>query len=245
MLMGIDLKPYKKSDTTKKQEVTSMFDGIAPYYDFLNRLLSLGIDTIWRKKAIAMLKDDQPKQMLDIATGTGDLALEAYKQLKPDHIIGLDISQQMLEFGKEKISKKGLSDQISMVHGDSEQLPYEKDRFDAITAAFGVRNFENVDKGLKEMLRVLKPGGKLVVLEFTRPKFFPFKQLFNFYFANILPWIGKKKSKDKGAYKYLYESVQAFPDYDRFTDVLKQNGFRSTNWKSLSFGICAIYTAKK
>ena len=222
-----------------------MFDNIAPSYDLLNHVLSLGIDRIWRKKAISSIKAESPKQILDLATGTGDLAIEAAKQLSPDRIIGVDIAEKMLEIGRKKMRKKGLSDQIFLEAGDCEDLRFEEESFDAVISAFGVRNFENLDKGFHEMHRVLRKGGTLAILEFTRPRQFPFKQLFNLYFKNILPVIGRIKSKDPKAYQYLYESVQAFPDYDKLLERLEKIGFKSCKWKSLSLGICAIYLAKK
>jgi len=238
------VKPYEEVGSKKKQ-VTKMFDNIAPYYDFLNRFLSLGIDTIWRKKMINTLKEDNPKHILDVATGTADVAIEMSKRLDAEKIIGLDISPEMLEVGKKKISKKSLENLISLQVGDSENLPFEDNTFDAITVAFGVRNFENLEKGIVEMQRVLRKDGKLVVLEFSKPTIFPFKQLFNFYFQYILPTIGRFTSKDPRAYKYLYESVQKFPDGQKFVDVLEKTGFKSNQCVALSLGICSIYTGKK
>jgi demethylmenaquinone methyltransferase/2-methoxy-6-polyprenyl-1,4-benzoquinol methylase len=238
------VKPYQK-EGSKKSQVTEMFDRIAPKYDLLNRLLSLGIDTIWRKKAINLLDKDKHRMILDVATGTADMTLEINKQLSPDKIVGLDISSQMIEYGKKKVHKKGLSELISLEVGDSENMRFETDHFDAATVAFGVRNFGQLEKGLAEMYRVLKPEGRIVILEFSRPLYFPFKQLFNLYFKYILPLIGKWTSKDKKAYSYLYESVQAFPDYDRFADILRNTGFRSVSWKALSLGICTIYSGVK
>lgn len=240
-----EITPYENDQVSKKRQVTSMFDKIAPYYDQLNRFLSLGIDIIWRKKTIKLLKEARPESILDIATGTGDLAIEAANVIKPKHIIGVDISVNMLNIGKEKIAKKGLQDVISLEVGDSENLRFDTNSFDAVTAAFGVRNFGNLEKGLSEMYRVLKPGGTLAILEFSKPRVFPLKQGFNIYFKNILPIIGKIRSKDPRAYQYLYESVQAFPDYEKFIAVLDKVGFRQTNYKTLSAGICCIYFAKK
>ncbi len=237
--------PYSESDDSKKGQVTRMFDKIAPYYDNLNRVLSLGIDVIWRKKAIRMLQQESPKTILDIATGTADLAIEAARVMKTAKITGLDISANMLKIGDEKIAKYHLQQMINLELGDSENLKYDSNSFDAVMAAFGVRNFENLEKGLSEMFRVLKPGGTLMVLEFSKPRHFPLKQLFNVYFKYILPVIGKVRSKDEKAYKYLYESVQAFPDYNDFTDILKHLGFSQANYKVLSAGICCIYLAKK
>ena len=189
----------------------------------------------------------QPQLILDVATGTGDVAINTIKQLniKGLHIIGLDISPEMLNIGKKKIVTEGMSGTIDMIVGDSENLPFENNKFDAITVAYGVRNFENLERGLSEMQRVLKPKGKLVVLEFSQPRVFPFRQLFNFYFKNILPFIGKMTSKDNRAYTYLYESVQAFPDGDNFLKVLEKTGFKNTACKSLTIGISSIYTAFK
>ena len=242
--MAQEVKPYNESDS-KKRQVSTMFNRIAPYYDFLNRLLSLGIDTVWRKKAIKQLGKDDAKVILDVATGTADLALEASRQLNPEKIIGLDISNEMLEVGREKIKRKRLSELITLQEGDSENLPFSDNTFDAITVAFGVRNFENLEKGLKEMYRVMKPGGKVVILEFSRPQIFPFKQLYNFYFRNILPAIGKLTSKDPKAYRYLYESVQAFPDGDAFLSILENLGYKSNRCIPLTLGVCSIYTATK
>jgi demethylmenaquinone methyltransferase/2-methoxy-6-polyprenyl-1,4-benzoquinol methylase len=240
-----EITPYENDQVSKKGQVTNMFDKIAPYYDQLNRFLSLGIDIIWRKKTIKLLKESRPESILDIATGTGDLAIEAANVIKPKHIIGVDISVNMLNIGKEKIAKKGLQDVISLEVGDSENLRFDTNSFDAVTAAFGVRNFGNIEKGLSEMYRVLKPGGTLAILEFSKPRVFPLKQGFNIYFKNILPIIGKIRSKDPRAYQYLYESVQAFPDYEKFITVLDKVGFHQTNYKTLSAGICCIYFAKK
>ena len=242
--MAEQVKPYNPSES-KKRQVSQMFNRIAPYYDFLNRFLSLGIDTIWRKKAIQLLKSDHPKVVLDVATGTADVAIEAAKSLQPEKIIGIDISNEMLEIGRSKISKRGMDTIISLEEGDSENLPFQDNTFDAITVAFGVRNFENLEKGLQEMFRVMKPGGKVIILEFSQPKAFPFKQLYNFYFRNILPLIGKITSKDPKAYRYLYESVQAFPDGERFTSILEKIGFKSNQCIPLTLGVCSIYTGIK
>ena len=236
--------PYNGQES-KKGQATRMFDAIAPYYDHLNRLLSLGIDVWWRKKAIQKLAEAKPSHILDIATGTADLAMEAAKAISPQSIIGLDISSKMLAIGQTKIEKAGLTSIIRLETGDSEQLRFENASFDAVTAAFGVRNFENLEKGLAEMYRVLKPGGTLVILEFSKPRIFPVKQLFNLYFQHFLPWIGRMRSKDEKAYKYLYESVQAFPDYSNFTAILQQIGFQHAGYEPLTTGICCIYSAKK
>ena len=238
------VKPYQDSDD-KKSQVSRMFNKIAPYYDFLNHFLSLGIDTIWRKKAIDQLTELDPKYILDVATGTADLALEAKKRLQPEKIIGVDISIDMLDVGRKKIDKRGFEKVIELQEGDSENLSFENNTFDAITVAFGVRNFANLEKGLAEMHRVLKEDGKIVILEFSKPRIFPFKQLFNLYFKYLLPFIGKFTSKDPKAYKYLYDSVQVFPDGANFVSILEKIGFKSIQCISLSLGICSIYTGFK
>jgi demethylmenaquinone methyltransferase/2-methoxy-6-polyprenyl-1,4-benzoquinol methylase len=237
------VKPYSQEGSKTKQ-IATMFDNIAHRYDFLNRSLSMGIDIIWRKKAIAQLKELKPKTILDVATGTGDFALEAMS-LNPDKITGVDISVGMLELGKQKIAKKNLSNRIEMVVGDSENLPFEDNTFDAATVAFGVRNFENLQKGLADINRVLRPGGKLVVLELSTPNKFPIKQLFGFYFNNILPLFGRMLSKDDSAYTYLPESVNAFPDGEDFKKVMTAAGFQRNTSRSLTFGICSLYTGVK
>lgn len=236
--------PYKDQDGDKKSQVAQMFNNIAGKYDFLNHFLSAGIDIIWRKKAVSLLAPHKPKQVLDIATGTADFALETLR-LNPDKITGVDISEGMMAVGREKIAKRGLTDKIELLYGDSENLPFEDNTFDAITVAFGVRNFENLSKGLSEMNRVLKPGGIAVVLEFSKPRSFPMKHLYQFYFKNILPLVGKFVSKDNAAYTYLPESVQAFPDGKDFISIFEKVGFKKTKWHSLTFGISSIYTGIK
>lgn len=236
--------PYKEKQETKKEQVATMFNNISHKYDFLNHFLSLGIDILWRKKAVRMLAPHQPKKILDIATGTADFAIEALK-LNPDEIIGIDISEGMLNVGKEKIKKKGVDNIISLELGDSENLRFETAYFDAYTVAFGVRNFENLEKGLTEMLRVLKPNGTGIILEFSKPKKFPVKQLYNFYFNKILPGIGKMISKDNAAYTYLPESVYAFPDGEDFVQLLTKIGYKDAKATSLLFGIATIYKASK
>jgi len=236
--------PYKDQGGDKKSQVAHMFNNIAGKYDFLNHFLSAGIDIIWRKKAVSLLAPYKPKQVLDIATGTADFALETLR-LNPDKITGVDISEGMMAVGREKIAKRGLSDKIQLQYGDSEDLPFADNTFDAITVAFGVRNFENLSKGLAEMNRVLKPGGIAVVLEFSKPRSFPMKQLYQFYFKNILPLVGKFVSKDNAAYTYLPESVQAFPDGQDFISIFEKVGFKKTKWHSLTFGISSIYTGIK
>ncbi len=236
--------PYKEDATGKKEQVARMFDTISGKYDFLNHFLSLGIDIRWRKKAIRELVDLQPRLILDVATGTGDFAIEALK-LNPDKVIGVDISEGMLDQGRQKMRKRGYSERIDMVTGDSENLPFEENKFDAITVGFGVRNFENLEKGLLEMKRVLRPGGKIVVLEFSKPRVFPFKQLYQFYFRYILPTLGRWISRDEAAYTYLPESVQAFPDGRDFTNILEKLGFKQIACKPLTFGISSLYIGVK
>jgi demethylmenaquinone methyltransferase/2-methoxy-6-polyprenyl-1,4-benzoquinol methylase len=236
--------PYKEEHSAKKDQVARMFNNISHRYDFLNHFLSLGIDKGWRRKAIRLLEALRPQQMLDVATGTGDFALEALR-LNPQKITGVDISEGMLEVGRKKIHKRKLGDKIELLTGDSENLPFGENKFDAVTVAFGVRNFENLEKGLQEIYRVLKPGGMLVVLEFSKPARFPFKQLYNVYFKAVLPKIGSIISKDRSAYTYLPESVAAFPDGKKFEDILTRVGFKNTTCKSLTFGISSIYTGQK
>ncbi|TVR77667.1 MAG: bifunctional demethylmenaquinone methyltransferase/2-methoxy-6-polyprenyl-1,4-benzoquinol methylase UbiE [Saprospirales bacterium] len=238
------IKPYEE-EGSKKEQVARMFDNIAWKYDFLNRFLSLGIDKRWRKKAIRRLNSHQPEYILDVATGTGDVAIEIARQFPNAEIKGVDISQKMLDIGNKKLEKRGLLDKIELVFGDSENLSFSDHTFDAVTVAFGVRNFENLEKGLKEIYRVLKPGGRVVILEFSRPRMFPLKQIFNTYFKYILPTIGRLTSRDPKAYKYLYESVQVFPDYDRFTSVLMKCGYTNSEYKILTTGICCIYEGEK
>ncbi len=236
--------PYKEESLSKKDQVAKMFNSISHRYDFLNHFLSLGIDRLWRKKAVKLLAPVQPKIMLDVATGTGDFALEALS-LNPTSIIGIDIAEGMLEVGRKKIDKLKLNDQVELKFGDSENIPFSENKFDAITVGFGVRNFENLEKGIAEIYRVLKPGGVLVVLEFSRPKRFPVKQLYNFYFKWVLPKIGNSISSDKAAYTYLPESVEAFPDGKDFEAILRKIGFKETTCKQLTFGISSIYTGQK
>lgn len=240
--------PYQDANKTKKEQVSEMFDNIASSYDFLNHFLSLGIDVMWRKKAIGLLKKNlknvSESYILDVATGTGDLAIETSK-IGPKKIVGLDISPKMLEVGKNKMKDKGLDALVDMIVGDSENLPFDDNTFDGITVSFGVRNFENLKKGLTDMNRVLKPDGTAVIMEFSKPKMFPFKQLFNFYFFYILPFFGKLFSKDNRAYKYLPESVQAFPEGQEMVDILTSVGYTNVKYIPLTMGICSIYLAKK
>lgn len=240
----MQVTPYKESSGNKKQQVEQMFDNIAPKYDFLNHFLSLGIDNLWRKKAIRILSRYKYDLLLDVATGTGDFAIAASK-LKPSKIVGFDLSEQMINVGKVKVQKLGLDGIIEFQKGDSEAMPFTDQQFDAITVAFGVRNFENLENGLKEFVRVLKPGGVAVILEFSKPKYFPMKQLYLLYFFTILPLVGRMVSKDRSAYSYLPESVMAFPDDQKFLDILKKVGFASYSQKRLTFGIATIYIAQK
>ncbi len=237
--------PFKDSELSKKQQVAVMFDKIAFRYDFLNRFLSAGIDVSWRKKAIKQLKALQPQYILDVATGTGDVALLAEKMLHPVKITGIDISEGMLDIGRKKVQKLGLQNKIELLQGDSETISFADDSFDAITVAFGVRNFQNLEKGLTEMLRVLKPGGKLVVLEFSRPKQFIFKTIYNLYMKTIAPGFGKLIAKNKDAYQYLNDSVQRFPEGTDFIEILNKTGYKLTNYKTLTVGICSVYWGSK
>jgi len=226
----------------KKQQVERMFDNIAHRYDILKHFLSLGIDTVWRKKAIHILSTINPKSVLDIATGTGDVAFAVNKHINPETLVGLDLSEGMLKFARQKAKKRGLENTIQFVKGDSENLEFADNSFEGVVVSFGVRNFENIEKGIAEIHRVLKPNGKLVVLEFSRPKKFPVKNLYNFYFNNILPMWGKLISKDQSAYTYLPESVKAFPEGDEFCNIMQQKGFSAVEQKPLTFGICTIYS---
>ncbi|MFN4885000.1 MAG: bifunctional demethylmenaquinone methyltransferase/2-methoxy-6-polyprenyl-1,4-benzoquinol methylase UbiE [Bacteroidota bacterium] len=238
------VKPYNQ--TGKKEEVEQMFDQIAHSYDFLNHFFSLGIDIIWRKRAIKELKKYAPKKVLDVATGTADFAIQSVKSnLQADEIIGVDISEGMLEVGRKKIKEKGIDHIIQLRRGDSEQLPFEEKTFDAYTVAFGVRNFENLEMGMSDMLRVLKTGGVGVVLEFSKPTVFPIKQLFRFYFRFIMPTVGKWISKDSRAYTYLPESVDAFPSGNAFLEVMKKVGYSNTRMIRLAGGIATIYIGEK
>ncbi len=221
-----------------------MFDNIAPKYDFLNHFLSLGIDKRWRKKAIRLLSAYPHDLILDVATGTGDFAIAATR-LTPAKITGFDLSANMIDIGRQKIEKLGLQDTISFIKGDSENMPFLDASYNAITVGFGVRNFENLENGLREFYRVLKNDGVAVILEFSKPRCFPMKQLYTLYFLNILPWLGRKISNDSSAYSYLPESVMAFPDDQEFLNILKATGFKFVSQKRLTFGIATIYLAKK
>jgi demethylmenaquinone methyltransferase/2-methoxy-6-polyprenyl-1,4-benzoquinol methylase len=237
--------PDKASNLSKKAQVAEMFNNIAGRYDFLNHFLSMGIDKGWRKKAIAEVGKIQPQSILDVATGTGDMAIAAAKTLHPNAIIGIDIADQMLEVGRKKIEDNKLTNIISLQTGDSEAMPFATGSYDAVMCAYGVRNFENLEAGLKEMCRVLRPGGKLVILEFSHPTRFPIKQLYKFYFRYILPTLGKMVSKHSSAYTYLPESVNAFPEGKRFCEILQQCGYTEPKARSLTFGVTTLYTASK
>lgn len=239
-----EIKPYKEAEGSKKEQVAQMFDNISANYDFLNHFLSLNIDKGWRKKVVKMAAAGKPKQILDVATGTADLAI-ALTKAHPEKITGIDISRGMLDVGQKKIDAKGLSQIITLEQADSEALPFEDNTFDIVTVAFGVRNFENLEKGISEIYRVLKPNGKILVLEFSQPTGFPFKQVYQFYFKNILPTLGKLVSKDSSAYTYLPESVNAFPSGKAFTSVLEKTGFTQTSFRPVTFGVATIYQGTK
>lgn len=237
--------PYRHSDKEKKQQVAEMFDDVASKYDFLNRFLSMGIDQGWRRKAIRRLKPIKPQSILDVATGTGDFAMMTYKMLTPQKITGIDISKGMLEVGREKVAKEKLSAYIQLMEGDSENLPFKDNSFDAVTVSFGVRNFQNLEKGIAEMYRILKPGGKLVILEFSRPKNPVFKLLYKIYMQVVTPNVGKMISKSKTAYQYLNDSIMVFPERKDFVTVMDSVGFTSTSYEALTMGICCIYEGNK
>lgn len=242
--MSEKVKPYKDSQLGKKEQVEKMFDIISNEYDGLNRVISFGIDVKWREKVVKIVADTKPTSVLDIATGTGDLAINLIKT-KASKIVGLDISKGMLEVGRKKIEKLQLENTIEMVLGDSENMPFEDNSFDAVTVAFGVRNFENLEKGLNEILRVLKSGGIFVILETSVPTKFPFKQGYQFYSKRILPSIGSVFSKDKSAYKYLSDSAASFPYGEALNNILRKTGFIGIECKPQTFGVASIYIAKK
>ena len=240
-----EIMPFRQSDLDKKEQVAQMFNSIAFRYDFLNRFLSVGIDKGWRKKAINQLKDLNPKLILDVATGTGDVAIMTYHQLHPEKIIGIDISEGMLEFGNKKLANLQLNKVIELQKGDSETIQFEGNHFDAVTVAFGVRNFQHLEKGLAEMQRVLKTDGKLVVLEFSKPTFAPVRAFYKFYMNVIGPSISKLFGSNKAAYQYLNDSVQAFPEGQTFLNLMNEAGFTQTYLIKLSLGICTIYCGSK
>ena len=237
------IKPYNNGE--KAAQVEQMFDNIAPTYDRLNHRLSWDIDRGWRRKAIGQLAPYQPKRMLDIATGTGDFAILAARMLKPEQLIGADISEGMMQIGRQKVEAAGLGSIISFAREDCLNLSYDTGTFDAVTAAFGIRNFADLDKGLGEMCRVLKKGGHLSIVELTTPPRFPMKQLFRLYSHTVLPVYGRLISKDQSAYSYLTQTIEAFPQGERMTEILKKAGFAEATFKRLTFGICTMYFATK
>ena len=236
------VKPYSESGS-KKQQVEEMFDSISHRYDFLNRLFSLGIDQGWRKKVVKLVGSGKPEKVLDVATGTADLAIMLSKVSK--NVVGLDLSEGMLQLGRKKVDKRGLDDRIELIKGDSEALPFEDGSFDAVTVSFGARNFGNLQQGMNELVRVLRPGGRLVVLEFSKPRKAPFKQLFRFYFHTLMPFFGKLVSGDSSAYTYLPESVDAFPDGQDFMNVVIRAGAKEERMIPVTGGIATIYSALK
>ncbi len=242
--MSGNVNPYKDSDQSKREQVERMFDTISKEYDGLNRVISFGIDVKWRKKVVNKVAATQPKRILDVATGTGDLAINLAKT-DAEEIIGLDISAGMLSVGKEKVAAKNLDDRIKMVQGDSENLPFEDNYFDAITVAFGIRNFETLEKGLAEILRVLKPGGIFVILETSVPTKFPFKQGYGLYTKTLLPLIGRVFSKDRDAYAYLSESASVFPYGEKLNNILRKTGFTHVEANPQTMGVATIYSASK
>jgi demethylmenaquinone methyltransferase/2-methoxy-6-polyprenyl-1,4-benzoquinol methylase len=239
-----DIKPFS-DEGSKKEQVSEMFDRIAPRYDFMNRFLSVGIDRGWRKKAIRLFKNDHPDFILDVATGTGDMAIMTAKMLAPQKIIGIDISEGMLEVGRKKIAKANFGTKIELHSGDGETINFTGNTFDGVMVAFGVRNFEHLEKGLAEIKRVMKPGAQLVVLEFSKPTMPGVKAFYNLYMGIIAPQIARWFKQNKKAYQYLNESAKAFPDRQHFIDILNKTGYSNTYYKSLSLGICCIYSARK
>lgn len=238
------IKPFSDQGS-KKEQVSEMFDRIAPRYDFMNRVLSAGIDRGWRKKAISRFLPDHPKHLLDVATGTGDMAIMAARLLHPEKITGIDISENMLALGREKVAKANIGTKIELLGGDSETINFPDDSFDGVMVAFGVRNFEHLEQGLKEILRVLKPGAQLVVLEFSSPTLPGVRGLYRLYMGTIAPQLARWFNQDKKAYQYLNASARAFPDREQFDDILKKTGYADTVWKPLSLGICCIYSGRK
>lgn len=239
-----NIKPYSK-DGKKSEQVEQMFDNIAPAYDMLNHTLSMGIDRSWRRKAIDWLRPFHPKRIMDVATGTGDFAILACRSLQPEQLIGTDISEGMMNVGREKVKKEGLSGKITFAREDCTSLSFADNTFDAITVAFGIRNFDNLDRGLVEMCRVLTPGGHLVILELTTPDRFPMKQLFGIYSKVVIPVLGKILSKDNSAYRYLPQTIKAFPQGEVMQGIISRAGFGQVQFRRLTFGICTLYTATK
>lgn len=238
------IKPFSKEES-KKAQVGQMFDAIAGKYDFMNRALSLGIDISWRKKAIAFFKKDKPQHMLDVATGTGDMALLAARILQPQKITGIDISEKMLEIGRQKAAVKRPATQIELLQGDSEAINFSNDTFDGVMVAFGVRNFENLEQGLAEIRRVMRPGSQLVILEFSRPEWRIAKAFYNLYMGTVAPQLAQLFRQNKKAYQYLNDSAKAFPDRENLVRILVNAGYSDTSFKPLSLGICCIYTGRK
>ncbi len=239
------ITPFNNSDKSKKEQVEAMFDDIAGRYDFMNRFLSAGTDVGWRKKAIRMFPKNQEAVLLDVATGTADMAIMTCKLRAPKRVVGIDLSAQMLEIGRKKVEKEGLVEKIELSQGDSETINFAENTFDGVMAAFGVRNFENLEKGLSEMYRVLKPGGQLVILEFSKPKQRAIRSLYNVYMGIVAPTVAKWFRQNKDAYDYLCASSNAFPERDRFVAILNKIGYSDTRFKSLSLGICCIYSGRK
>lgn len=238
------IKPFSKKGG-KKEQVSEMFDRIAGRYDFMNRFLSAGIDVSWRKKAIREFEKDKPQHILDVATGTGDMAIRAAKMLKPAKITGIDISQKMLEIGRKKLLAERLETEIDLLSGDGETINFAGHTFDAVMVAFGVRNFENLQQGLSEILRVMKPGAKLVVLEFSKPKAGIIRRVYHWYMGRLAPGLAKLFNQNKRAYQYLNESSMAFPDRQELVQILNSIGYSDTYFKPLSLGICCIYCGRK
>lgn len=239
-----EIKPYG-SDGTKGEQVERMFDSIAPTYDTLNHRMSWNIDKLWRRRAVSQLAPFSPKKMLDVATGTGDFAIMQAQSLHPESIVGADISEGMMEIGRRKVAEAGLADTVTFRKEDCMAMTFADETFDAVTAAFGIRNFPNLDKGLKEMCRVLKKGGHLCIVELTTPVAFPMRQLFHIYSHTVLPAYGRLVSKDSSAYSYLTATIEAFPQGERMVEILKKAGFNKASFKRMTFGICTMYTATK
>lgn len=238
------IKPFSQ-EGEKKQQVSEMFDRIAGRYDFMNRFLSAGIDVQWRIKAIRQFRKDRPQVILDVATGTADMAIRATKMLAPQKVVGIDISEKMLEIGREKVQKEGLSSTIELHSGDGETIQFADNTFDAVMVAFGIRNFQNLEKGLSEILRVMKPGAQLVILEFSKPRIPGVRTLYNLYMGVIAPQIARLFNQNKRAYQYLNDSAKAFPDREHLTTILQKAGYSSVAFKPLTLGICCIYTGRK
>ncbi|MDH6535011.1 bifunctional demethylmenaquinone methyltransferase/2-methoxy-6-polyprenyl-1,4-benzoquinol methylase UbiE [Parabacteroides sp. 52] len=236
--------PYNKEEE-KTVQVKRMFDAIAGAYDKLNHILSLGLDKGWRRKGIAFLKPYAPKQILDIATGTGDLAMAMYRSLKPEHIVGADISEGMMDVGRKKVADAGYAGHISFAYQDSLALTYADGSFDAVTAAFGVRNFGDIELGLSQMYRVLRPEGHVMILELTTPERFPMKQLYKIYSGTVIPLVGRLFSREKSAYTYLPASIRVVPQGEVMADLLRKIGFTEVKVRTFTFGICSLYTGKK